>query len=159
MVQGVEVRIQPVSDSGPPDADARAGGPMPRRASESAAGFDLLAWIPTPVTIEAGAWAKISCGFAMELPAGYEAQVRPRSGLALKHGITLLNGPGTIDSDYRGEVCVILHNVGATPFVVEPGTRVAQLVVAALAPARLELVAALSESTRGVGGFGSTGVS
>lgn len=155
----VVVRLAAVQRAGPPDAALRQRGPRPERASASAAGYDLLAWIEQPVTLAPGQRAKIGCGFAMELPPGYEAQVRPRSGLALKHGVTLLNAPGTIDADYRGEVCAIVHNAGEQPFVVEPGMRIAQLVIAALAPAALEVVAELSQSDRGSGGFGSTGTS
>jgi len=155
----VVVRLAPVPSRGPVDPSLRQRGPQPERASASAAGYDLLAWIDRPVTLAPGQRAKIGCGFAMELPAGYEAQVRPRSGLALKHGVTLLNAPGTIDADYRGEVCAILYNAGEGPFVVEPGMRIAQLVVAALVPTALEVVSELSPSDRGSGGFGSTGTS
>jgi len=157
MVDQVVVRIQPVDRVGP-TAAAGIEGPIPRRASAHAAGFDLLAWIPDPLTIEAGTWAKVGCGFAMELPPGFEAQVRPRSGLALRHGVTLLNAPGTIDADYRGEVCAILYNAGSASFVVEPGARIAQLVIAALTPVALEASMQLSSSARGAGGFGSTGL-
>jgi dUTP pyrophosphatase len=99
----------------------------------------------------------VPTGFALELPEGYEAQVRPRSGLALKHGVTLLNSPGTIDADYRGEVMVLLVNLGSDPFIVFRGERIAQLVVARIAHARIELVEALAATERGPGGFGSTG--
>lgn len=113
----------------------RAGATLPAYQTAHAAGMDLSACPDAPVTIEPGAIALIPCGFAMALPVGYEAQVRPRSGLASKHGITLPNAPGTIDADYRGEVCVPLINLGRERFVVEPGMRVAQMVVASVAQA------------------------
>jgi len=100
----------------------------------------------------------IPCGFYMALPVGYEAQVRPRSGLAIKHGITLPNAPGTIDADYRGEVCVILGNVGRDEFVVKRGTRIAQMVIAPVTQAQVDVVEKLDETTRGEGGFGHTGM-
>lgn len=131
--------------------------PIPRRASPQAAGLDLKAWIPQNLEIAAGAWAKVPCGFRMALPYGYEGQVRPRSGLAARHGVTLLNSPGTIDADYRGEVAVLLINHGEQPFTVEPGMRVAQLVVARVAMVEPELCEGLPETLRGAGGFGSTG--
>lgn len=146
------------------DPSARAGDPaarellMPRRASTGAAGLDLVAANPSPLTLLPGARALVPTGIALELPEGYEAQVRPRSGLALKHGVTCLNSPGTIDADYRGEVGVLLINHGQEPFVVERGMRVAQLVVARVAALPLVEVSALQKSARGAGGFGSTGV-
>ncbi len=112
-----------------------------------------------PVKLQPGARALVPTGFALELPHGYEAQVRPRSGLALKHGITILNSPGTIDADYRGEVMVILINHGTEPFLVQRGDRIAQLVIAPVAQVEIVAVEALGETERGPGGFGSTGLS
>ncbi|WP_119417784.1 dUTP diphosphatase [Desertibaculum subflavum] len=131
--------------------------PLPAYATEGAAGFDLAAAVATPVTLAPGARALVPTGFAMALPPGFEAQVRPRSGLAAKHGVTVLNSPGTIDSDYRGEVAVILVNLGEAAFVVERGMRIAQAVVAPVTHARLVEADALTETARGAGGFGSTG--
>ncbi len=111
----------------------------------------------TPVKLPPGARALVPTGFALELPHGYEAQVRPRSGLALKHGITMLNSPGTIDADYRGEVMVILINHGTEPFLVQRGDRIAQLVIAPVAQVEIVAVEALGDTERGPGGFGSTG--
>lgn len=133
--------------------------PVPEYASEEAAGADVRAHLPHPVTIPPSESALIPTGLSFEIPSGYEIQVRPRSGLALKHCITVLNTPGTIDSDYRGEVKVILMNHGKNPFVVEPGMRIAQLVVAPTYRARYVPVETLAESSRGSGGFGHTGVS
>ncbi len=135
------------------------GLPLPSYQSQDAAGLDVVAGVPegAPVELLPGARALIPTGFVLELPKGYEAQVRPRSGLALKHGVTLANSPGTIDSDYRGELMVILINHGAEPFVVRRGDRIAQLVIAPVA--HVEIVAAdtLGATARGQGGFGSTG--
>lgn len=131
--------------------------PLPAYATEGAAGFDLAAAVAAPVTLPPGGRALVPTGLAMALPPGYEAQVRPRSGLAAKHGVTVLNSPGTIDSDYRGEVGVILINLGDVPFVVERGMRIAQAVVAPVTHARLVEAATLGETARGAGGFGSTG--
>jgi len=132
---------------------------VPKRATAGAAGFDLVA--AGGLTLAPGKRGLVPTGVAVAIPAGFEGQVRPRSGLALKHGITCLNAPGTIDSDYRGEIKVILVNHGEEPFVVTRGMRVAQLVIAAVAPASFELVAAvadLDETERKAGGFGSTGL-
>ncbi|KKB06996.1 deoxyuridine 5'-triphosphate nucleotidohydrolase [Devosia geojensis] len=131
--------------------------PQPQTAS--AAGVDLAAALPEgqDLLLAPGKRALVPCGFAMALPAGYEAQVRPRSGLAAKYGVTVLNSPGTIDADYRGEVKVILVNLGEEPFVIARGDRVAQMVVAPVAPVRFEEEDALDETARGTGGFGSTG--
>ena len=131
----------------------------PAYASTGAAGMDLRAAVPedAPITLKPGARALIPTGLQIAVPEGYEAQVRPRSGLALKHGITCLNSPGTIDSDYRGEVGVILANLGQEDFVVRRGERVAQLVVAAHARVAWLQVDAHDETGRGAGGFGSTG--
>jgi dUTP pyrophosphatase len=125
--------------------------------TEHAAGLDLAAWLSTPVTIAPGASALVPTGLAMAIPPGWEGQVRPRSGLAAKHAITCLNAPGTIDADYRGEVKVLLVNHGREPFTVQHGERIAQLVIAPVAQAELEIVDALPATDRGEGGFGSTG--
>jgi dUTP pyrophosphatase len=131
------------------------GLPIPARASEHAAGLDVVA--AEDVTLAPGHRHAVATGFALAIPHGYEVQVRPRSGLALKHGITCLNTPGTIDSDYRGEVKVILANLGNAPFEVRRGERIAQLVPAPVLKAEFREVETLSETSRGVGGFGSTG--
>lgn len=129
--------------------------PLPRYGSEGAAGLDIVA--AEDLTLQPGQRHAVATGFAMAIPDGYEVQVRPRSGLALKHGITCLNTPGTIDHDYRGEVKVILANLGSEPFEVRRGERIAQLVPAPVLKARFTEVAELSETVRGAGGFGSTG--
>jgi dUTP pyrophosphatase len=136
-----------------------AGLPLPAYQSAAAAGLDLLAAVPDghTVTIAPGAYAMIPTGIALALPVGAEGQVRPRSGLAAKHGVTVLNAPGTIDADYRGEVSVILVNHGKSDFAIERGMRIAQLVIAPVAAATLRLVEKLDETHRGAGGFGSTG--
>jgi len=131
------------------------GLPLPIRATEHAAGLDVVA--AEDVTLRPGWRHAVSTGFAIAIPEGYEVQVRPRSGLALKHGITCLNTPGTIDSDYRGEVKVILANLGSEPFEVRRGERIAQLVPAPVLKANFREVAELGETGRGTGGFGSTG--
>jgi dUTP pyrophosphatase len=131
------------------------GLPIPARASEHAAGLDVVA--AEDVTLAPGERHAVATGFALAIPHGYEVQVRPRSGLALKHGITCLNTPGTIDSDYRGEVKVILANLGNALFEVRRGERIAQLVPAPVLKAEFRDVETLSETSRGVGGFGSTG--
>jgi dUTP pyrophosphatase len=122
-----------------------------------AAGFDLAAAVAAPLTLRPGDILLVPCGFAMALPPGYEAQVRPRSGMASRHGVTLVNTPGTIDSDYRGEVHVPLINLGRADFVVERGMRVAQMVVMPVPSVRLVEVDALEATDRGTGGFGHTG--
>ena len=132
-----------------------AGLPLPAYATDGAAGMDVVA--AEDLTLAPGARHAVATGFAIAIPAGYEVQVRPRSGLALKHGITCLNTPGTIDSDYRGEVKVILANLGGKPFVIARGDRIAQLVPAAVQRATLTEVDSLDETARGAGGFGSTG--
>jgi dUTP pyrophosphatase len=137
--------------------DHGADLPLPGYATEGSAGMDLLAALAESTTLAPGERMVIPTGFAMALPEGYEAQVRPRSGLALKQGITVLNTPGTIDSDYRGEVGVILINLGQEPVTVHRGERVAQMVVAPVTRAVLEVTDDLQESDRGTGGFGSTG--
>jgi dUTP pyrophosphatase len=135
------------------------GLPLPSYQSAQAAGLDLVAAVPRdqPAKLQPGARALVPTGFALELPPGYEAQVRPRSGLALKHGVTLLNSPGTIDADYRGELMVILINHGAEQFLVQRGDRIAQLVIAPVASVQIVAVEALGDTDRGPGGFGSTG--
>ncbi len=130
---------------------------LPRQATADSAGMDLLAAVRDEVVLAPGGRALIPTGIALALPSGHEAQVRPRSGLALKHGVTVLNSPGTIDADYRGEVGVILINHGKAPFTVRHGERIAQLVIAAVTTAVLDEVEHLPESGRGTGGFGSTG--
>jgi dUTP pyrophosphatase len=135
------------------------GLPLPSYQSEGAAGFDLLAAIAphSQLVLEPRARDLVPTGLIIELPAGFEAQVRPRSGLALNHGVTVLNAPGTIDSDYRGEVKVLLVNLGSEPFVIERGMRIAQLVIAPVTRVDLQEERSLAESPRGAGGFGSTG--
>jgi len=133
------------------------GLPLPAYATPGAAGMDLLAAVPEPVTIEPGKRALIPTGLAIALPPGFEMQVRPRSGLALRNGILLPNGPGTIDEDYRGELRVILLNAGDAPFTVERGMRIAQAVVAPVVRAEWREVDSLDDTSRSTGGFGSTG--
>jgi dUTP pyrophosphatase len=135
--------------------------PLPRYETAGAAGLDLLAANPTdaPITLESLARALVPTGLVIQLPSGYEAQVRPRSGLALKHGITVLNAPGTIDADYRGEVQVLLVNCGRDPFVITRGMRIAQLVVAPVTTATLVEVHRVDQTPRAGSGFGSTGLS
>ncbi len=130
---------------------------LPYYATLGAAGMDLMAAIAEPVVMNPGKRAIVPTGLSIGLPEGYEAQVRPRSGLAAKHGVTVLNSPGTIDSDYRGEIGVILINLGDEPFTVEPGMRIAQMVIASHAMASWNVLSTLTETIRGVGGFGSTG--
>lgn len=129
----------------------------PRYETETAAGLDLRAAIDAPLPIAPGERLLVPSGLTIEIPHGFEGQIRPRSGLAFKYGITCLNSPGTIDSDYRGEVGILLVNHGAEPFTIERGMRVAQLVIAPVAAARIAFVGEISESGRGTGGFGSTG--
>ncbi len=131
---------------------------QPKRASHQAAGYDLVAANPQPIPLDPGERALVPTGIALALPQGLEAQVRPRSGLALRHGVTCLNAPGTIDADYRGEVGVILVNHGKETLTVKRGMRVAQLVIASVVSIPWELRENLSASGRGTGGFGSTGV-
>lgn len=130
---------------------------LPSYATEHSAGMDLLAAVAEPKTLAPGDRALIPTGLSIALPDGYEAQVRPRSGLALKHGISLVNTPGTIDADYRGEVGVILINLGQEPFTIERGMRIAQMVIAPYTRAQFSEVLELPSSDRGAGGFGSTG--
>ena len=133
---------------------------LPKYETVLAAGADLRAAVPAhaPMTLSPGARALVPTGMAMALPAGYEAQIRPRSGLAYKHGVTCLNTPGTIDADYRGEVKVLLINHGETAFVINRGERSAQMVIAPITQPEFEVVTELSDTARGEGGFGSTGV-
>jgi len=131
--------------------------PLPAYATPGAAGMDLVAAVAAPVVVPPGGRALIPTGLCIALPPGHELQVRPRSGLALKHGIVLPNSPGTIDEDYRGELGVILLNAGTDPFTVERGMRIAQAVLAPVTRAAWREVAALPETARGTGGFGSTG--
>lgn len=130
---------------------------LPAYATPGAAGVDLAAALEAPLELPPGARAAVPTGLALALPEGYEAQVRPRSGLALRHGLAVLNSPGTIDADYRGEVRVILINLGEEPVTIARGERIAQLVVAPVSRVAFERVPALPESRRGAGGFGSTG--
>ena len=131
---------------------------LPQYETAGSAGADIRAAVDAPLRLEPGQRTLVPAGFAMALPAGYEAQVRPRSGLAVKNGITVLNAPGTIDSDYRGEVRVPLINLGDEAFTVERGMRIAQLVIAPVVQAGFDEVSDLDETARGAGGFGSTGV-
>ena len=133
------------------------GVALPTYATAGAAGADLRADLGEPAAIAPGGRLAVPTGLAFEIPEGFEIQVRPRSGLARRHGVTVLNAPGTIDADFRGEVEVLLVNLGAEPFAVEPGARVAQAVLAPVARARFEAVGALGATERGAGGFGSTG--
>ena len=139
-----------------PDRDGDV--PLPRAMSAEAAGLDVCAAVPHTLVLGPGDRAAVPTGFALAVPPGWEVQVRPRSGLAIRHGVTLINSPGTVDSDYRGEVKVLLVNHGRDPFTIERGMRIAQLVVARLAPIPVEEVDSLDATARGVGGFGSTGV-
>jgi dUTP pyrophosphatase len=131
--------------------------PIPQYQTPHSAGVDLYAAVDTDTVIEAGRWKLIPTGIAVAIPEGYEGQVRPRSGLALKHGIGMLNAPGTIDADYRGEISVILCNFSDVPFTIQRGNRIAQLVFARIERIRFVVVDTLSETERGTGGFGHTG--
>lgn len=151
MMTAITVEIQRL-----PHAEGLA---LPAYQTAHAAGLDLLAAVPAdkPLTLEPGQRALVPTGLMIAVPPGHEAQVRPRSGLALKHGVTVLNSPGTVDADYRGEVSVLLINHGDEPFTIRRGERIAQLVIAAVTQANLVAVASLSPTDRGSGGFGSTG--
>lgn len=138
-------------------AEDSEGLPLPAYATSGSAGMDLMAACREPVTLPPGGRALVSAGIRVALPEGYEAQVRPRSGLALKHGITCPNSPGTIDSDYRGVVSVILANLGAEPFVIHRGDRIAQMIIAPVTRVEWEQVESLPTTERGEGGFGHTG--
>jgi dUTP pyrophosphatase len=146
----VEVRIKRI-DGGSNDL------PLPVRMTEHAAGFDVCAAVKIPIRLEPGQIAVIPCGFAMAVPPGYEAQMRPRSGLSSKHGVTLINSPGTIDADYRGEIMVPLINHGQVAFTVERGMRIAQMLILPVPPVTLIEVSDLEDTARGAGGFGHTG--
>ncbi len=132
--------------------------PLPRYSTEGSAGMDLCAAVSGEVMIGPGETVLVPTGIRIELPMGFEAQVRPRSGLAIKHGVGILNSPGTVDSDYRGEIRVILTNFSKNPFVVRRGDRIAQMVVSSYARVDWDLVQVLEESQRGEGGFGHTGI-
>jgi dUTP pyrophosphatase len=147
-----EVTLQVLRDPGCEDLDP------PGYQSETASGMDVRAAVSTPLTLQPGETALVPTGLRVAVPPGYEIQVRPRSGLALKNGITIPNSPGTIDADYRGPVGVILLNAGGAPFTIRRGDRIAQLVVAPVVHARVALVETLAETERGEGGFGSSGV-
>jgi dUTP pyrophosphatase len=134
-----------------------SGLPLPAYATADSAGVDLAAALDAPLTLAPGERKDVPTGIALALPAGWEAQVRPRSGLALRHGITILNSPGTIDADYRGEVRVILANLGGAPVTIARGERIAQLVIAPVSRAEWQVVSELPATVRGAGGFGSTG--
>ncbi len=133
------------------------GLPLPVYATEGAAGMDVVAALDADLELAPGGRAAVPTGLAMAIPPGFEVQVRPRSGLAHKHGLTVANAPGTIDSDYRGEVKVVLVNLGADPIIIARGMRIAQLVPAPVTRAMLQVVATLDDTARGTGGFGSTG--
>jgi dUTP pyrophosphatase len=133
------------------------GLPLPSYATEGAAGMDLLAAVTDPLTIAPGGRTLVPTGLRIALPHGYEMQVRPRSGLALKHGITMPNTPGTVDEDYRGELQVIVMNAGTEPFTIERGMRIAQAIIAPVTRATWQETDALPDTARGTGGFGSTG--
>jgi dUTP pyrophosphatase len=133
------------------------GLPLPIRMTEDSAGFDLAAAVAEATVLQPGEIRLVPCGFAIAVPKGYEAQVRPRSGLASKHGITMINSPGTIDSDYRGEVCVPLVNHGMSAFTVERGMRIAQMIIVPVPSVKLVEVKELDATSRGKGGFGHTG--
>lgn len=132
--------------------------PLPQYQTEHASGMDLHAAVGQPLVLQPRQTALVPTGLRIAIPPGYEAQIRPRSGLALNHGITLLNSPGTIDADYRGPLAVILHNSGDKPFTINRGDRIAQMVIASVCRARLEVVPALDDTRRGPGGFGHTGI-
>jgi len=137
---------------------ASKGAVIPEYKTSGAAGADLCALLDAPLTIPAGSYAMVPTGLFFEIPEGYEVQVRPRSGLAAKYGVTVLNTPGTIDSDYRGEIKIILINLGSSDFTINSGDRIAQMVVAPVTQASFSLTQSLSETERGTGGFGSTGL-
>lgn len=153
MNPAIDIRVQRLAHA--------HGLPLPRYETGGAAGMDLVAALPAgeAMALQPGERAMVPTGLAIALPQGFEAQVRPRSGLAAKNGVTVLNSPGTVDSDYRGEVKVILINLGTEPFTIERGTRIAQMVVAPVTQACLREVETLDETARGAGGFGSTGIS
>jgi len=147
--QPIEVKIKRLPNG--------AGVPLPTRMTEHAAGFDVSAAVAEPTVLQPGDIRLIPCGFAMAVPHGYEAQVRPRSGLSSKHGVTMVNAPGTIDSDYRGEVHIPLINLGRAPFTIERGMRIAQMLILPVPGSEMVEVQELGETSRGHGGFGHTG--
>lgn len=149
MTDTVKIALKPLENA--------VGLTLPTYATDSSAGMDLTAALEEAIELASGERMLIPTGLSMALPAGYEAQVRPRSGLALKHGITVLNTPGTIDADYRGEIGVILINLGQEPFTIERGMRIAQMVIARHEKVAWEVVEDLDDTSRGAGGFGSTG--
>src|SRR5258707_1924810 len=151
MIAAIKVQVQQLPHG--------KGLALPAYQSAHAAGLDLLAAVPddAPIILAPGKHALVPTGLVIALPSGYEAQVRPRSGLAAKHGVTVLNSPGTIDADYRGEINVLLINHGGAPFTIRRGERIAQMVIAAVVQAKLRPLASLSETERSSGGFGSTG--
>ena len=149
MLEPVTVKIKRIHAAG--------GNSLPVRMTAEAAGFDLSASLDAPLDLSPGQIMLIRCGFAIAIPAGYEGQVRPRSGLASRHGITLINSPGTIDSDYRGEICVPLINHGPATFTIEPNMRIAQMLILPVPLVRLIEVEMLDDTARGTGGFGHTG--
>lgn len=136
---------------------AREGAIVPEYSTEGASGADIRAFLDAPIIVPAGGRKLVPTGITVEIPEGYEIQVRPRSGLAVKHGITVMNTPGTIDSDYRGEIGIVLFNSGTESFVVENGDRIAQLVLASVPRAKYILTESLSDTKRSSGGYGSTG--
>lgn len=136
---------------------ASSGAVVPEYKTAGAAGADICALVDSPVTIPAGKYAMIPTGLFFEIPEGYEVQIRPRSGLAAKNGVTVLNTPGTIDSDYRGEIKVILINLGEKDFIINSGDRIAQMIIAPVTQTSFEIADFLSDTDRGTGGFGSTG--
>lgn len=131
--------------------------PLPAYATAQAAGMDIVAAIDAPIVMQPGERALVPTGLSIALPAGFECQIRPRSGLAAKNGVTVLNSPGTVDADYRGEIKAILINLGQEPFTIERGMRIAQMIIARYTQASWSVVADLDETSRGAGGFGSTG--
>ncbi len=162
MVSGSPLPFSPMADTAFVPVHVLPHGEglqLPSHSTEDSAGLDLRAAVPDnePITLNPGEFAMVPTGLQIALPHGTEAQVRPRSGLAAKHGVTVLNAPGTIDADYRGECKVILINHGSEPFIITRGERIAQLVVARYVPVRFERVESLEETTRGAGGFGHTG--
>jgi dUTP pyrophosphatase len=148
--KGIKVRIK--------KDDTAKDLPLPRYATEGSSGVDIYAAVEGEVTINPGEIKLISAGFYLSIPIGYEAEIRPRSGLALNYGITLVNSPGTVDSDFRGLVCVIITNLGKKPFIIRRGDRIAQMVFKETVNAELELSEELDETARSVGGFGHTGI-
>ena len=134
------------------------GLPLPKRMTPGSSGCDICAAVDEDIVIEPGSRALLPTGFCFDIPQGYEVQVRPRSGLAFKHGVTILNAPGTIDADYRGEVKIILANLGDAPFTVQRGDRIAQLVVISVSSIEFREQSEITETTRGGGGFGHTGI-